>query len=300
MAFAVIDATESPPKTAQKTPKKQAKPINLTETVKTITNFHIFGVADESIQASADGFFNAPKTSLTLKLLGVFANSENTENSTAIISEASGRHKRYKIGDSLPGNATLKQVFTDRVVIERNGIKETLRFKKYDVISSNNTSPTSQSRSSSSSNQSLYNSNSYSSSNNARSSKSKNRRARAKQTRNTSQQRTSSRSSTRNSSARASSAAANTEEIVSYVKSNKDALMQQWGVERTGEGLKVKANSPLRTFGLKGNDVVVSINGKSASQLEQSDAAVKAIIQNKQATLKVNRNGKIITISPSI
>jgi general secretion pathway protein C len=73
----------------------------------------------------------APETKLNLALMGVFV-AENAENSTAIISEARGlgEAKRYNIGDRLPGNATLEDVFADRILLKRGGRVETLRFVK--------------------------------------------------------------------------------------------------------------------------------------------------------------------------
>lgn len=70
---------------------------------------------------------NAPKTSLQLELQGVFV-ALKEENSTAIIAERMREAKLYRIGDKLPGNATLAGVFPDRVLLNTMGRTEALYF----------------------------------------------------------------------------------------------------------------------------------------------------------------------------
>lgn len=71
---------------------------------------------------------DAPETRLDLKLVGVFA----SEDSSALAIIASGRQPEtvYGIGDTLPGNATLRAVYADRVILERGGVLETLRLPR--------------------------------------------------------------------------------------------------------------------------------------------------------------------------
>ena len=89
---------------------------------------HVFGKADVKAVAS-DAPISAPETRLQLVLHGVFASS-NPEGSMAIIAAKNGKDKSYFIGDALPGNATLHEVYADRVILKRLGKLETLRLKE--------------------------------------------------------------------------------------------------------------------------------------------------------------------------
>ena len=67
-----------------------------------------------------------PETKLNLKLRGVFA-SEDTAAARAIIADAKNDEDSYRIGDQVPGGATLNEIYADRVILERDGRLETLR-----------------------------------------------------------------------------------------------------------------------------------------------------------------------------
>ena len=88
----------------------------------------LFGKEDASapkqqLMASVD----APQTRLKLQLKGVFI-SERDGESSAIVSEKGKKGEYYKIGAKLPGNAELVSVYSDRVLLKRNGRLETLSF----------------------------------------------------------------------------------------------------------------------------------------------------------------------------
>jgi general secretion pathway protein C len=85
-----------------------------------IVNAHLFGVAAESGDPSA-----APATTANLALTGTLAGRE-PEHGWAIIG-ASGQSARvYATGASLPGGAKLFAVYPDRVILDRNGSRESL------------------------------------------------------------------------------------------------------------------------------------------------------------------------------
>ena len=85
-----------------------------------IVNAHLFGVAAESGDPSA-----APATTANLALTGTLAGRE-PEHGWAIIG-ASGQSARvYATGSSLPGGAKLFAVYPDRVILDRNGSRESL------------------------------------------------------------------------------------------------------------------------------------------------------------------------------
>lgn len=90
--------------------------------------WNLFGREGEAkVAATAQQDVDAPKTSLQLELQGVFV-AVKEENSTAIIAERMREAKLYRIGDKLPGNATLAGVFPDRVLLNTMGRTEALYF----------------------------------------------------------------------------------------------------------------------------------------------------------------------------
>ena len=92
-----------------------------------IARLNLFGRADVDAGSQSVGRSDAPETSLRLELVGIFQ-ADEPEGSSAIISEQGRPAELYGIGDRIPGNAELVEVYTDRVVLRRGGIYETLRF----------------------------------------------------------------------------------------------------------------------------------------------------------------------------
>lgn len=70
---------------------------------------------------------NLPETNLRLYLRGVLAASGEFPGS-ALIEDDKSKTEAYLVGDELPGNATLRSVFPNRVIIERSGKLENLYF----------------------------------------------------------------------------------------------------------------------------------------------------------------------------
>ena len=104
-----------------------AKPETRTS-LSTVPQHHVFGEADKE-PVAIDQPIEAPETRLRLELTGLFA-STNPKDSIAIISEKNGKDESYRVGDSVPGNATLHEIYTDRVILSRLGKLETLRLKE--------------------------------------------------------------------------------------------------------------------------------------------------------------------------
>jgi general secretion pathway protein C len=107
---------------------RSVAPPAVQPTLAGVPDLHVFGEADVKPVVSNEPI-NAPETRLRLVLHGVFA-SNIPERSMALIAEKSGKDKSYFIGDSLPGNATLHEVYSDRVILRRLGKLETLRLKE--------------------------------------------------------------------------------------------------------------------------------------------------------------------------
>src|SRR5215469_3555516 len=86
-----------------------------------ITNAHLFGAAPPPKQDGA----NAPQTSIPLVLTGTIAGND-PQNGLAILGQTAQTAKVYAVGDNVPGGAKLHSVYSDRVVIDRNGQLESL------------------------------------------------------------------------------------------------------------------------------------------------------------------------------
>ncbi|MEJ2743875.1 MAG: type II secretion system protein N, partial [Gammaproteobacteria bacterium] len=106
--------------------------------LRTLSRWTLFGdqpkVAPTPVPTAQDEAIKAPETKLNLELHGVFV-AEDPKRSSAIIAEMRGRggdddKLLYAIGDALPGNATLERVYSDRIILRRNGRVETLKFSK--------------------------------------------------------------------------------------------------------------------------------------------------------------------------
>ena len=89
----------------------------------------LFGSYSKENEEPETSIEDAPETRLSLKLLGVYAADESSM-SRAIIASAREDAKIYAIGDTISRNVTLHSVFTDRVVISREGALETLRMER--------------------------------------------------------------------------------------------------------------------------------------------------------------------------
>jgi general secretion pathway protein C len=91
-----------------------------------IANAHLFGEAGaEPINTAID----APETQLNLQLRGTIAAGDETM-AHAIIADGDGKDKVFFINDTLPGGAVLHEVYTDRVILNRGGVLETLRLPR--------------------------------------------------------------------------------------------------------------------------------------------------------------------------
>ena len=90
-----------------------------------ITNAHLFGAAPPPKQDGA----NAPQTSIPLVLTGTIAGND-PQNGLAILGQTAQSVKVYAVGDNVPGGAKLHSVYSDRVVIERNGQLESLQLPR--------------------------------------------------------------------------------------------------------------------------------------------------------------------------
>lgn len=87
--------------------------------VQTIVAAHLFGAAP----VAAGDVENIPLSSLNLVLTGLIAAGDN---SVALIRVEGQPEAPFRIGDSIVSGAVLKAVYSDRAIIMRNGVAESL------------------------------------------------------------------------------------------------------------------------------------------------------------------------------
>lgn len=109
-----------------------------------IENLNLFGRYNEQPAAAKpvvepEQITNAPKTSLSIQLVGVVASTAE-QNGLAVI-DSRGNQNTYSIGDKIKGtSASLKEVYADRIIISNAGRYETLMLDgmKYEAQTSAN------------------------------------------------------------------------------------------------------------------------------------------------------------------
>jgi general secretion pathway protein C len=104
-------------------PTSIPQPHTQTVDVAAITSAHLFG--EPPIEARPQDGKDAPQSSLPLVLVGIIA-ADDPLDGLAILGENAAAAKVYAVGDNVPGGAKLHQVFGDKVIIDRNGVLESL------------------------------------------------------------------------------------------------------------------------------------------------------------------------------
>lgn len=118
-AFRLVDLlTQS----EQKQPEKISAPVKFDNgkipSIQTISSWHLFG---QPVQKKV----LAPKTRLSLKLIGIIASTEGSQ-ARAIIADASQKQQHYKVGDKIKQNVVIKTIEAEHVVIVHNSREEIL------------------------------------------------------------------------------------------------------------------------------------------------------------------------------
>ncbi len=95
--------------------------------VDTIASAHLFGeqTLTDGARAAADEIINAPETRLNLVLTGIVSDSESGR-SRALIENESNEQGSYSVGDAIASGVDLHAIYTNRVILDRNGRFETL------------------------------------------------------------------------------------------------------------------------------------------------------------------------------
>lgn len=102
------------------TPETRAPQVNLAV-------LELFGSLAAEQTSQPQNTEDLPETNLRLYLRGVLA-ADGDFPGSALIEDDKRKTEAYLVGDELPGGATLRTVFPNRVVIERSGKLENLYF----------------------------------------------------------------------------------------------------------------------------------------------------------------------------
>jgi general secretion pathway protein C len=98
-----------------------------------VEDWHLFGAYQQEPQNNENRPVDAPDTRLQLELLGLFQ-TRDREKSSAIIAEKGKDAELYHIGDDIPGNAEIEEIYADRVILRRQGRLETLRLNELSAL----------------------------------------------------------------------------------------------------------------------------------------------------------------------
>ena len=114
------DTTSTADMTMAETDTRKVPEVNL-------ASFALFGEPGKEAPQTEPDTENLPETNLRLFLRGVLAASGDFPGS-ALIEDDKRNTEAYLVGDELPGNATLRSVRPNRIIIERSGKLENLYF----------------------------------------------------------------------------------------------------------------------------------------------------------------------------
>jgi general secretion pathway protein C len=99
-----------------------AVPAQQGQAAVSVSKWHLFGNAGLSTAQLAR---SAPATQLQLQLRGTLAEAD-PRGGLAVIADPVSGERAYRVGDALPGGASLDGVYPDRVVLLHEGVQETL------------------------------------------------------------------------------------------------------------------------------------------------------------------------------
>lgn len=125
--FHVWKQSQASHQSMQRVAQVQPQALGARQHTPDMMNTYLFGQVQVQSKAQETQTENLPTTNLRLELRGVSATKEDKEAS-ALIEGPDKETQVYNIGDKLPGDATLKAIYVNRIVIERRGQLENLYF----------------------------------------------------------------------------------------------------------------------------------------------------------------------------
>ena len=130
LTWSLLAPAETPESAPVVTGELPARADPAVQLIRQLPEWHLMGVVTQAaapVKQAAP--VDAPDTRLQLVLRGALS-SDDKDHARAIIADPRGKEDQYAIGDTLPGNAELSEVYPDRVILLRNGRYETLRLPK--------------------------------------------------------------------------------------------------------------------------------------------------------------------------
>lgn len=125
-AFGPDEAAPLAPDAVKPGAVREATPVD------PIADLHLFGKPPAAgVPRPIDETERLRETPLSLVLHGVFV-ADEADASTALIASKGRAAEAYNVGDRIPGNARLEEVYWDRVVIRRGRVSELIRFEEAD------------------------------------------------------------------------------------------------------------------------------------------------------------------------
>ena len=86
-----------------------------------VSKWHLFGNAQQQAAMLRD----APETTLSLSLRGTLADAD-PHGGIAVIADAQGVERAWRVGDEIAAGVVLEEVYADRVVLKHDGAQEIL------------------------------------------------------------------------------------------------------------------------------------------------------------------------------
>jgi len=224
---------------------------------------HLFGeFTKEVVVEEKPVVESAPDTRLSLVLQGVMA-AEDAAEGSAVIGRKGGQGQFFRIDEDVFGQAKLAQVFADRVILDRNGNYETLRFEDKPSKGQITSVGSSGSRQSSASSNNKKNN---------------------------------SRNTAVNESVQAMVSSIREEAL-----SNPEQLVTRMGLEASEEGYRVTRRArQLMSLGLRAGDMVVAVNDNPVGNIEQDQLLVDQVIAGGDVKIEIQRGSRRFTIYHTI
>jgi len=239
-----------------------------------LQKLNLFGQYQTESVAQVVEVKDAPETRLNLTLSGVVASNKPSDG--AAIIENSGKQETYGIGDVITGTrATLEQVMSDRVLIKQSGRLETLMLDgfKYQKLASSQIRKTHQA----SRTKLIQKTNSASP------------RQQIDQRKNKSLQ-------------------TKMAQLKKDLTNNPSKITDYLNISPRRQGRKLlgyrlspgKDKAFFNASGLKSGDVAIQMNGFDLSEPAQAAQALKALREDNEVSLTIDRHGEIMEILFSI
>lgn len=231
-----------------------------------VADWRLFGEYQAQQQTAEP--VDAPETRLRLELVGLFQHADGTL-ARAIIAEQGGDAELYRPGDRVPGNAVLEDIYSDRVILRRQGQLETLRLRETEL--SGGVSSTAQSSA-------------------------------AFRQAPTRRQPPPARQSTDRSSRQGSEP--DLAQLDGDPRAQREAIIQQLSLDAVEQGAasgyRITESAPremIGSVGLRPGDVIISVNGHALGEEAGDIAALQEVMNAGSATIEVERGTRRFTVS---